>query len=95
MSSGTPRSWKRRKGSVSICIYEEQTKNKKNNFKVTEEEIEEAYKEVDPKLVEIIRKALLNIRTYHEKQRQYSWFDSNPAGTILGQQFPPLRSVGE
>ncbi len=39
--------------------------------KVTEEEIEEAYKEVDPKLVEIIRKALLNIRTYHEKQRQY------------------------
>ncbi len=46
-----------------------------DNIKVTEEEIEEAYKEVDPKLVEIIRKALLNIRTYHEKQRQYSWFD--------------------
>ena len=41
-----------------------------DNIKVTEEEIEEAYKEVDPKLVEIIRKALLNIRTYHEKQRQ-------------------------
>ena len=49
-----------------------------DNIKVTEEEIEEAYKEVDPKLVEIIRKALLNIRTYHEKQRQYSWFDSKP-----------------
>ena len=56
-----------------------------DNIKVTEEEIEEAYKEVDPKLVEIIRKALLNIRTYHEKQRQYSWFDSKPDGTILGQ----------
>ena len=55
-----------------------------DNIKVTEEEIEEAYKEVDPKLVEIIRKALLNIRTYHEKQRQYSWFDSKPDGTILG-----------
>lgn len=39
-----------------------------DNIKVTEEEIEEAYKEVDPKLVEIIRKALLNIRTYHENR---------------------------
>lgn len=65
-----------------------------DNIKVTEEEIEEAYKEVDPKLVEIIRKALLNIRTYHEKQRQYSWFDSKPDGTILGQKITALSSVG-
>lgn len=65
-----------------------------DNNKVTEEEIEEAYKEVDPKLVEIIRKALLNIRTYHEKQRQYSWFDSKPDGTILGQKVTPLHRVG-
>ena len=65
-----------------------------DNIKVTEEEIEEAYKEVDPKLVEIIRKALLNIHTYHEKQRQYSWFDSKPDGTILGQKVTPLHRVG-
>ncbi len=65
-----------------------------DNIKVTEEEIEEAYKEVDPKLVEIIRKALQNIRTYHEKQRQYSWFDSKPDGTILGQKVTPLHRVG-
>lgn len=65
-----------------------------DNIKVTEEEIEEAYKAVDPKLVEIIRKALENIRTYHEKQRQYSWFDSKPDGTILGQKVTPLHRVG-
>ncbi|WP_448862540.1 histidinol dehydrogenase [Dorea sp.] len=64
------------------------------NLKVTEAEIEEAYKEVDPELVEIIRKALKNIRTYHEKQRQYSWFDSKPNGTILGQKVTPLHRVG-
>lgn len=64
------------------------------NIKVTEEEIEEAYKAVDPKLVEIIRKALNNIRTYHEKQKQYSWFDSKPDGTILGQKVTPLHRVG-
>ena len=64
------------------------------NIRVTKEEIEEAYGLVDPKLVEIIRKALENIRTYHEKQKQYSWFDSKPDGTMLGQKVTPLQRVG-
>lgn len=63
-------------------------------LRVTEEEIEEAYRLVDPDLIRIIRKALENIRAYHEKQRQYSWFDSRPDGTILGQKVAPLRRVG-
>lgn len=63
-------------------------------LRVTEEEIEEAYRLVDPDLVRIIRKALENIRAYHEKQRQYSWFDSQPDGTILGQKVTPLKRVG-
>ena len=61
---------------------------------VKEEEIEEAYTQVDRGLIEIIRKALKNIETYHEKQRQYSWFDSKPDGTILGQKVTPLHRVG-
>ncbi|KMZ54936.1 histidinol dehydrogenase [Dorea sp. D27] len=65
-----------------------------DNIKVTEEEIEEAYHMTDPSLLAIIRKALANIRTYHEKQRQYSWFDSKPDGTILGQKVTPLCRVG-
>ena len=64
------------------------------NIRVTEEEIKEAYELVSPELVEIIRKALFNIRTYHEKQRQYSWFDSKPDGTMLGQKVTPLQRVG-
>lgn len=56
-----------------------------DNLVVTEEEITEAYETVDPSLVEIIRKALVNIRAYHEKQRRYSWFDSKPNGSMLGQ----------
>ena len=62
-----------------------------DNLVVTEEEIREAYETVDPSLVEIIRKALVNIRAYHEKQRRYSWFDSKPNGSMLGQKItPPL-----
>ena len=64
------------------------------NVRVTEEEIEAAYKEVDEHLIEVIRKALVNIRSYHEKQRQYSWFDSSENGTMLGQKVTPLESVG-
>ncbi len=64
------------------------------NIKVTDAEIEEAYKEVDAHLVEVIRKALKNIRTYHEKQKQYSWFDTTEDGTMLGQKVTPLNSVG-
>ena len=64
------------------------------NIRVTEEEIKEAYSIVDESLVKIIRKALVNIKSYHEKQRQYSWFDSKPDGTILGQKITPLHRVG-
>ena len=61
---------------------------------VTDAEIEEAYTEVGEELLGIIRKALVNIRTYHEKQMQYSWFDSKPDGTILGQKVTALQRVG-
>ena len=63
-------------------------------IRVTKEEIEEAYRQVSPSLVDIIRKALVNIRSYHEKQRRTSWFDSKPDGTILGQKVTPLQRVG-
>ena len=61
---------------------------------VTKEEIAQAYDLVDESLVEIIRKAKENIRIYHEKQKQYSWFDSKPDGTMLGQKVTALQRVG-
>ena len=64
------------------------------NIKVTKEEIDEAYAQVDKDLLDVIRKALVNIRDYHAKQKQYSWFDSKPDGTILGQKVTALARVG-
>ena len=64
------------------------------NILVTEDEIKEAYEKVDEKLLEVIRKALVNIRKYHEKQRQYYWFDSEESGIILGQKVTALEKVG-
>lgn len=64
------------------------------NVKVTEAEIKEAYEKVDEKLLAVIRKAKENIRIYHEKQKQYSWFDSEESGIILGQKVTPIQTVG-
>lgn len=64
-----------------------------SNILVTKEEIEEAYSLVDEKLLAVIRKALVNIRKYHEKQVQNSWFTSED-GIILGQKVTALEKAG-
>lgn len=65
-----------------------------SNIRVTDAEIQEAMSQVDPELLTVMKRAMKNIREYHEKQRQYSWFDSRPDGTLLGQKVTPLSSVG-
>lgn len=66
-----------------------------SNILVTEEEIREAYDSLENKeLVDIIRKSLNNIKVYHEKQKQYSWFDSKTDGSMLGQKVTALARVG-
>lgn len=64
------------------------------NIRVTKEEIEEAYGLTDAKLLDVMKKALENIRAYHEKQKQYSWFDSRPDGVLLGQKVTAISRVG-
>ncbi len=61
---------------------------------MTREEITEAYQKVDQKLITVMKKSLENIRSYHEKQKQYSWFDSRPDGVLLGQKVTPLARAG-
>ena len=87
----------REKGDEALFAYTEKFDHillDPESVKVTEEEIEEAYRAVDPSLLDVIRKALVNIRTYHEKQRRYSWFDSQENGILLGQKITPLQRVG-
>ncbi|MCH5252646.1 MAG: histidinol dehydrogenase [Lachnospiraceae bacterium] len=64
------------------------------NLIVTEEEIDEAYQCVDSDLIEIMKKSIANIRSFHEKQVRNSWFHTREDGVILGQRVTPLASVG-
>ena len=65
-----------------------------DNFQVSMEEIRAAYKEVPPELLDVVRKALVNIRDFHEKQKQNSWITTTEKGTILGQKVTPMQRVG-
>jgi len=65
-----------------------------STVRVRDEEIKEAMAAVEPELLSVMKKAMRNIREYHEMQIQHSWFDSKPDGTILGQKVTALESVG-
>ena len=85
------------KGDEALFAYTERfdgVRLNPENFRVTPEEIREAYEQVDPELLAVVQKALANIRSYHEKQRRFSWFDSRTDGTLLGQKITALESVG-
>lgn len=64
------------------------------NIRVTREEIREAYAQMDPELVEVIRRSAANIRAFHEKQLRNSWFDAREDGTILGMRITPIARAG-
>ncbi|MFQ9933707.1 MAG: histidinol dehydrogenase, partial [Lachnospiraceae bacterium] len=87
----------REKGDEAVFDYTlkfDKTVITKENIEITKEEIDEAYSSVSQELVSVIKRAASNIQEYHMKQKQYSWFDSKPDGTILGQKVTPLSSVG-
>ncbi|HBZ03976.1 MAG TPA: histidinol dehydrogenase, partial [Lachnospiraceae bacterium] len=65
-----------------------------DNVRVTPEEIEAAYDEVDEKLITVIRKAINNIKKFHEKQKKNSWITTEEDGTVLGQRIMPIESAG-
>lgn len=64
-----------------------------DTIKVTEQEINAAYEDVNIELLNAIRKAIKNITEYHEKQKQNSWMDFKE-GIIYGQRVRPLEKVG-
>lgn len=84
-------------GDAAVLSYEKQFDRAdltKETLRVTKEEMEEAYRELDPAFVETMKKAAANIRSYHEKQVQQSWITTRPDGSILGQKVTPIASSG-
>lgn len=87
----------RQRGDAAVFEYTQKfdkAQLDKDTVTVSEDEIREAYEQVDKDLLGVIRRSMANIRAYHEKQKRYGWFDTTPDGTILGQKVTPLASAG-
>ncbi len=85
------------KGDAAVFAYTEKfdgVKEDASSVRVTGEEIRAAYAQVDPAFLDVLRRSLANIRSFHEKQRRTSWFDSTENGTLLGQKITPLHTAG-
>ena len=64
------------------------------DLEVSPEEIEEAFKAVEPEFLEILREAAANIRGFHEKQVRNSFLLNGEGGTVIGQKVTPIEKVG-
>lgn len=87
----------REKKDEAVFLYEKQFDHcelSRESLRVTRKEIEEAYRELDPEFVEVMKRAAENIRAYHEKQRVNSWITTKEDGTILGQKVTPIEVSG-
>ncbi len=87
----------REKKDEAVFLYEKQFDHcelSRESFRVSKEEIEEAYRELDPEFVEVMKRAAENIRAYHEKQKVNSWITTKEDGTILGQKVTPIEVSG-
>ena len=87
----------RQRGDAAVFEYTQKfdkAQLDKDTVTVSEDEIREAYEQIDKDLLGVIRRSMANIRAYHEKQKRYGWFDTTPDGTILGQKVTPLASAG-
>lgn len=87
----------RNRGDEALCDYTERFDHcllTKETMRVTRDEMEEAYAQVDDEFIRVMKASAANIRAYHEKQLRTSWFDAKPDGTILGQRILPLATAG-
>ena len=85
----------RKKGDKALFEYSEKfDKANLTSLEVTEEEIEEAFSLVEPRFIEILKKAAKNIEEFHKKQVRNSFVLNETEGVVTGQKVTPIERVG-
>ena len=85
----------RKNGDKALFEYcEKFDKAKLTTLEVSEEEIEEAFNTVEPRFIEILKKAAENIRNFHEKQVRNSFIINDKDGVVIGQKVIPVEKAG-
>lgn len=87
----------RTRGDAALFEYEKKFDHcdlTPGTIRVTGQEIDEAFAALDPRFIEVMKRAAANITAYHEKQRVNSWITTKPDGSILGQKVTPIAVSG-
>ena len=85
----------RKKGDAALYEYcEKFDKAKLTCLQVSKEEIEEAVAAVEPKFLDILRKAAENIRAFHSRQVRNSFVINEANGVGVGQKIIPVDRAG-
>lgn len=87
----------KKEGDAALLRYTEKfdgVRLEASGLRVTQEELQAAYGQVEASFVEAIRAAAENIRAFHTRQKRNSWMDLQPDGSLLGQILRPLKRVG-
>ena len=89
------------RGDQAVLLYTKQLDHVEltsEGLEVSPLEIAKAYEWVEPALLKVLEKAAENIRRFHEKQKENSWFSTDgpegAAGVFLGQKVTPMSRVG-
>lgn len=64
------------------------------DFRVSQEAIDAAIAQIDPHLQKSLARAARQIREFHERQKQQSWFSVRADGALVGSKVEPIEAVG-
>jgi histidinol dehydrogenase len=64
------------------------------SFELTQDDLDRAYAEVSDDIIKSLERAAVNIRDFHERQKQQSWLTTKDGGVIMGQRIRGLKRVG-
>ena len=85
----------RARGDEALKFYcEKFDKAKLSSLQVSREELDEAFASVEPRFLDVLRRAAENIRSFHEKQVRNSFIINNSKGVVTGQKIIPVDRAG-
>ena len=65
-----------------------------DEFRLPQERIDAALDNIDPAFLAALEKAAEQIRDFHQREVQQSWFTTRADGTMLGVKVTPVRAAG-
>ena len=85
----------RANGDKALFAYcEKFDKVKLDSLQVSQQEIDEAVAAVEPKFLDILRRAAENIRKFHSRQVRNSFIVNDENGIVMGQKIIPIDRAG-